>query len=72
MKKIKWIIVAVTVLLAAFALFEINSLSNQIRKAEQEKVKLWANAISQKAQLVNYSEQFFASVALDEHRKMEM
>ena len=72
MKNVKWIILAITVLLAAFALFEINNLSNQIRKAEQEKVKLWANAISQKAQLVNYSEQFFASVALDEHRKMEM
>ena len=72
MKKAKWIIIAVTVLLAGFALFEINNLSNQIRKSEQEKVKLWANAISQKAELVNYSEQFFASVALDEHRKMEM
>ena len=35
-------------------------------------MRLWANAISQKAQLVNYSEEFFAHVALDEHRKMEM
>ena len=61
-----------TVLLAGFALFEINNLSNQIRHSEQEKVKLWANAISQKAELVNYSEDFFSSVALDEHRKMEM
>ena len=72
MNKAKWIIVAVIVLLAGFALFEINNLSNQIRNSEQEKVKLWANAISQKAELVNYSEQFFASVARDEHLKMEM
>ena len=72
MKKAKWIILAITVLLAGFALFEIYALSNQIRRTEQEKVKLWANAISQKAQLVNYSEQFFASVARDEHLKMEM
>ena len=72
MKKAKWIVVAVTVLLAGFALLEINTLSSQIRKAEQEKVKLWAQAIAQKAELMNHSEQFFASVALDEHRKMEM
>lgn len=65
-------ILALAILLAGGALFEINNLSNQIRKSEKEKVKLWANAISQKAQLVNYSEQFFAHVALDEHRKMEM
>ena len=72
MKNAKWIILAITVLLAGFALFEINNISNQIRKSEEEKVKLWANAISQKAQLVNYSERFFANMALDEHRKMEM
>lgn len=72
MKNAKWIILTITIILAAFALIEINRLSNQIRKSEQEKVKLWANAISQKAQLVNYSETFFAQVALDEHRKMEM
>lgn len=72
MKKVKWIILSITVLLAGFALVEINIVSNQIRKSEQEKVKLWANAISQKAELVNYSEEFFANVALDEHRKMEM
>lgn len=72
MRKAKWIILAATIILAAFALIEINRLSNQIRKSEQEKVKLWANAISQKAQLVTYSETFFAQVALDEHRKMEM
>ena len=72
MNKIKWVILSVTVLLAVSALVEINSLSNQIRSSEQEKVTLWANAISQKAQLVSYSEEFFEQVALDEHRKMAM
>ena len=46
MNKIKWIILSITVLLAMSALLEINSLSNQIRISEQEKVTLWANAIS--------------------------
>lgn len=72
MKKIKWFILVATVVMAAFALFEINNLSTQIRNSELQKVKLWAQAISQKAELVSYSEEFFASVALDEHRKMQM
>lgn len=72
MKNAKWIVLAITVLLAGFALFEINNLSNRIRQSEEEKVKLWANAISQKAQLVTSSEEFFSKVALDEHRKMQM
>lgn len=72
MNKIKWVILSLAVLLAGFALIEINNVSNRMRMEEQQKVKLWANAISQKAQLVNYSEQFFTQVALDEHRKMEM
>ncbi len=72
MNKAKWLILGITVLLAVVALVEINRVSIQMRRAEVEKVKLWANAISQKAQLVNYSEEFFASVALDERRKMEL
>ena len=72
MKKAKWTIFIIILALTTFALLEINKISNQIRKSEEEKVRLWANAVSQKAQLVNYSEQFFANVALDEHRKMEM
>lgn len=72
MRRIKWIILSVTILMAIVALFEINLISTQIRNSEKEKVQLWASAISQKAQLVDYSEAFFEKVALDEHRKMEM
>ena len=72
MNKARWLILSITVLLAVVALVEINRVSIQMRKAEVEKVKLWAKAISQKAQLVNYSEEFFASVARDEHRKMQL
>ena len=55
MKKIKWFILVATVVMAAFALFEINNLSTQIRNSELQKVKLWAQAISQKAERVSYS-----------------
>ena len=72
MKKAKWIILAVTIVFAFVALWMINRAANQIRHSEEEKVRLWANAISQKNQLVNYTEDFFEQINIDEHRKMKL
>ncbi len=63
---------AVTVVVALAALWQTNRIASQIREAEEAKIRLWAGAISQKAHLVNTTEQFFNQVATDEHRKMEM
>ena len=70
--KAKWILLAVAVLMAVAALAEINLLASRIRDTEEDKIRLWAQAISQKAQLVDYSEQFFQQVGLDERRKMQL
>lgn len=70
--RVKWIILAVTVGLSIFALWEINNISTQIRHSEKQKVRIWAQAISQKAQLMSYSDEFFRQVGLDERRKMQM
>ena len=70
--KAKWIILGVTVLLALFALLQINRLSNQIKQSEKQKVRIWASAISQKAQLVSYTEHFFHEVGIEEHSKMQL
>lgn len=72
MKKAKWIILAITIAFAFVALWMINRAANQIRHSEEEKVRLWANAISQKNQLVNYTEDFFDQIYVDEHRKMKL
>lgn len=72
MKKIKFIVLALSVILAIGALFAIYKTAEQIRKSEQEKVKLWASAISQKGQLVQYTENFFKEVESEEQRKMEL
>ena len=66
------ILLIVAVLMAIAALVEINRLASRIRDTEEDKVRLWAQAISQKAQLVDYSEQFFQQVGLDERRKMQL
>lgn len=69
--KTRWSILALTVLLAIAALWEVNRIAQQIKVSEEQKVKIWANAITQRAQLVTYTEQFFEEVAEEEHSKME-
>lgn len=68
----KWILLAITIILALVALWQINRIGNQIRTSESQKVKLWASAINQKAQLVETTDQFFYNIGRDEFRKMQM
>ena len=70
--RLRWTLLIITIALSVFALWEINNLSNQIRHSEKQKVQIWAQAITQKAQLISYSDEFFRQVASDEHRKMQM
>lgn len=72
MKRTKWIIISATIVLAFLALWQINRVATEIKHSEIEKVRLWANAISQKAQLVQSTERFFQQAGIDERRKMEM
>ena len=67
-RKGKWIILAVTIVMGLAALWTINNFAQQIRKSEQAKVRLWASAIGQKAELMTSTETFFNEVALDERR----
>ena len=61
-----------TLLLAFFALWQINRIATEIRTSEEQKVRLWANAINSKAQLVAYTDDFFEEVAHEERVKMEL
>ncbi|MBQ2508488.1 MAG: HAMP domain-containing histidine kinase [Bacteroidales bacterium] len=69
--RLRWILLATTVLLAFVAIWQISRIATQIRKSEEEKVRIWAAAIGQRAELVAQTEQFFAHIAEDEHAKME-
>lgn len=71
-RKGKWIIIAVTITLGLAALWTINRFASQIRKSEQEKVRIWASAISQKAELMSSTETFFNEVGIDERRKVKL
>ena len=71
-RKGKWVIIITTLVLGFAALWTINSFASQIRKSEQEKVRIWASAISQKAELVSSTETFFNEVGIDERRKVKL
>lgn len=71
-RKWKFAILGITILMALGALWLTNHVAKQIRLSEEEKVRTWAKAISQKAELVNYTESFFEQVAQDEHRKIAL
>ncbi len=71
-RKGKWIILALTIVLGLAALWTINSFAQQIRHSEQEKVRLWASAIGQKAELMTQTETFFNEVGIDERRKVKL
>ena len=65
-------ILSVTIVLGLLALWTINAFAKQIRQSEQEKVRLWANAISQKSELMTSTETFFNEVGIDERRKVKL
>lgn len=69
---LKYILLTLTILLALAALWQVQRIANEIRREEQDKVRLWANAISQRAHMLEATQQFFAQATLDEHRKMQM
>ena len=71
-RKGKWVIISVSILFALATLWAINAFDKQIRLSEQEKVRLWANAISQKSELMSSTETFFNEVGIDERRKVKL
>ena len=70
--RLKFILLTLTILLALAALWQVQRVAGEIRREEEEKVRLWANAIGQRAHMLEATQEFFAQATLDEHRKMQM
>ncbi len=66
----KLILLSAAIVLAFLALFQINRIVQQLKKEEQEKVKLWASAISKKNELVRHTEDFFKKIREEERKRM--
>ena len=71
-KRWKIAILVITVLLAFVALILVNNIVVQIQNSEKEKIKLWVNAISRKADLVSHTETFFRTVREEERSRMTL
>lgn len=70
--RLKWIVLGLTIGLALAALWQVQNIAEQVRESETSKVRLWANAVSQRAQLLDATRLFFEQATLDEHRKMRL
>lgn len=71
-KRWKIAILIITVLLAFVALILVNNIVVQLQNSEKEKIKLWVNAISRKADLVSHTETFFRTVREEERSRMTL
>ncbi len=71
-RRLKWILLTLTVALGLVALWQVQKIAETIRSEEQEKVRLWASAVGQRARMLEATKHFFDEATLDEHRKMEM
>ena len=61
--RFKWIFLIIGFAIVMMFFIEINKIITQLRKEEQVKIELWANAVSRKAKFVEHTEKFFNTVA---------
>ena len=60
------------ILIIGVSLWYTNTLVNKIAQEERVKVKLWADAIKKKADLVKYTNELFNKIKIDERKKVEL
>ena len=66
-----WLFMAAILIIGA-SLWYTNTLVNKIAQEERVKVKLWADAIKKKADLVKYTNELFNKIKIDERKKVEL
>lgn len=68
----KWILFLSAVVIVIISLWYTNTLVKKIANDERNKVKIWAEAIQRKANLVNYTDVFFGKIKQEERKKVEL
>ena len=69
--KITWILLFLGIILMLIFLFFIHNTVTQLRSEEIKKIKLWANAVSRKIEVLDNVKIFFDNLAIDEHAKVQ-
>lgn len=68
----RWFLFVLASLVLVFTLFRVNKLVQKVRREEQKKVEIWAEAIGRKADLVEHTGHFFRHMQREERRRVEM
>ncbi|MDR1005862.1 MAG: HAMP domain-containing histidine kinase [Bacteroidales bacterium] len=69
--RVKWVLLAVGFLVIMLFLLQLNSMITTLKQEEQRKVKLWAQSVVRKAELVAKTDEFFAKVTAEEKSRLE-
>jgi len=68
----KWWLFATAVAIITISLWYTNRLVREIAQDERSNVRIWANAIRKKAELVNYTNKFFEQIKEEERKRAEI
>ncbi len=73
-RKQRWKLVLALLALAIVgaSLWYSNRIVNKVRQEERRKVELWAEAVRNRAQLVNYTDSLFHRLRLEERKRVEL
>ncbi|MBQ2397439.1 MAG: hypothetical protein II304_10490, partial [Bacteroidales bacterium] len=69
--RITWILLSLGIILMTVFLFFIHNTVTQLRNEEIKKIKIWANAVSRKFEVLDNVKTFFDNLAIDEHNKVQ-
>ncbi|MEI6822347.1 MAG: HAMP domain-containing sensor histidine kinase [Bacteroidota bacterium] len=71
-KRWKWILFLCAIVIVTLSLWYTSTLVKKIARDERNKVKIWAEAIQRKANLVNYTNIFFDKIKIEERKRVEL
>ena len=73
-RKQRWklVLAAVAMLIVGASLWYSNRIVERVRAEERRKVRLWAEAVQNRAELVNYTEKLFDRLREEERKKVEL
>lgn len=67
----RWLFL-IALLIVGFSLWYTNQLVKNIARDERSKITTWANAIQQRVSLVNYTDDFFDQIRVEERKRVEI
>lgn len=71
-KRWKWLLFFTAIIAFILIIYASNTLLQEIAYEEKKRVEIWADAITAKAELVNYTEDFFENIRKEEGKRAKL